>query len=337
VSGITARLLSKEDIQSLLSLERIIEIAEDLFRHMAEGDVFSPPKLSLPLQDTNVPGMHWINAMPAYLKHKNTVGIKWVNVTSENRKRGLPVTMGVILLNDATTGMPTGILDGTWITHARTGASTAIGARYFARSDSKVITVVGAGAQGRMGLEATSKLFQFEEVRVVDINKNTLKEFVQSMSEKLAVRMVPFESVQEATQDSDIVLLTTTAQEPLMQSDWARPGQYVTTVSCLCDLDPKFVDMSDKFVVDDTECAINRIRMMSGVEVPPQKVYADICAVAAGHRSKRENDQEIITYAPAGMGALDVAVAWEALTLAEKLDKGRDVLLAETANPDSAT
>ena len=333
MSGITVRVLSKEDIQAVLSLERIITITEEVFEHFGKGEVYSPPKVSLPLQDADQPGMHWINTMPAFLKYKNVVGMKWVNVTSENRSRGLPVTMGVILLNDATTGMPIGVLDGTWITHMRTGASTAIGARYFARADSKVITIVGGGAEGRSGLEAISKTFQFEQVRIVDINEVVLNDFVQEMTQKLAVSVVPFESVEEAVRESDIILLTTTAKEPLMLSEWSKPGDYVSTVSCFCDLDSNFITTSDKFLVDDKGCALHRIQTLAGIDIPDENVYGDICEVAAGKCSKRENDQEIITYTPVGMGAVDVGVALEALELAREKGVGKDVMLAQAFDP----
>jgi ornithine cyclodeaminase/alanine dehydrogenase-like protein (mu-crystallin family) len=330
MSRINVRVLTREDIRSLLSLDRIIETTEELFRHIAAGEASAPPKLSLPLSDAGVPGMHWINAMPAFLRYENTVGIKWVNVTSENRTRGLPVTMAVIILNDGTTGMPTAIMDGTWITHARTGASTAVAARHLARPDSEVITVIGAGDQGRWGLRATSRLFDFDEVRVVDIDESVLAEYVRTMSAELAATVRPFSTAREAVRDSDIVLLTSTAQEPLMLAEWAEPGQFITTVSCLCDLDPGCVEVSDKFVVDDVTCSLSRIRMMAGVDISAERVYADICQIATGEKAGREGDREIITYVPAGMGALDVAVASEALALAREQSRGHEVTLLES-------
>jgi len=188
MKGIKIRFFSKEDIKSLLTLAEIIKITEEVFEHFGKGDIYSPPKVSLSLQDMNLPGMNWINSMPAFLRYKNIVGIKWVNVTSENPKRGLPLTMGVIILNDPTTGMPIGILDGTWITHMRTGASTAIGAKLFARKNSKVITVVGGGAEGRSNLEAIARFFSFEEVRIVDIDKDVQDDFAKKMAKKLMLK-----------------------------------------------------------------------------------------------------------------------------------------------------
>lgn len=329
MEDIKLRFLSKEAIESVLSLDQVIKITEEVYEHFGKGDVHSPPKVSLPLQDLNLPGMHWINSMPAFLKYKRVVGLKWVNVTSENVKRGLPVTMGVIILNDALTGKPIAVLDGTWITHTRTGASVAIGAKYFARKDSGVITVVGCGAEGRTGLEAISRIFDFQEVRAVDINKKTRAEFVEQMTRKTGVKVAPFDSVKAAAKESDIIFLATTAEKPLMLSEWAKPGDFITTISCFCDIDHKFVDTADKIFLDDTECALGRIKMMAGLDIPEEKIYGDICEAAAGKKAKRENDQEIIVYSPAGMGAVDVGVAFEALELAGKKNLGQEMILAE--------
>ncbi len=321
--------LSKEDIESVLTLDDVLRVTEEVYARFGKGEVTSPPKVSLPLQEPSLPGMHWINSMPAFLKYQNIVGIKWVNVTSENRKRGLPVTMGTIILNAAATGTPIAILDGTWITHMRTGASIAIGAKYFARKDSKVITVVGCGAEGQTGLEATSRFFDFEEVHAVDINPEIQDAFVREMAKKTGVNIVPLDNVKDAVRDSDIVFLATTAEKPLMLCEWAKPGDFITTVSCFCDIDHKFVETSDKLFLDDTACALGRIRMMAGLDIPVEKVYGDITEVAAGKKAKRESDEEIITYSPAGMGAVDVGVAFEAFESAEKKNLGEMVSLGK--------
>jgi len=329
VPQIKVRVLSKEDIESVLTPGRIMEITEEVFAHFGNGEICSPPKVSVPLQDPGDPGMHWINSMPAFLRYRNVAGLKWVNVTSANSKRGLPVTMGVILLNDAATGMPIAVLDGTWITQMRTGASTAIGAKYFAREDSRVITVVGAGAEGRTNLTAIARCFDLDEARIVDIDKDARARFADAVSEELDLKVTETDTVKAAVATSDMVLLTTTAQEPLMLAEWAKPGDYITTVSCFSDLDHRFVDASDKLYMDDKECTLGRIRAMADLDIPEEKVYGDICEVAAGKKAKREHDREIITYTPAGMGAVDIGVALEALNLARERGLGKEVILAE--------
>jgi ornithine cyclodeaminase/alanine dehydrogenase-like protein (mu-crystallin family) len=274
--------------------------------------------------------MHWINSMPAFLEYENIVGIKWVNVTSENSKRGLPVTMGVIILNDATTGMPIAIMDGTWITHMRTAASTAIGAKLFARKSSKVITVVGCGAEGKTNLQALTRFFDFEEVRVVDINKNVRTDFAESMARRFNLTILAFDTVKEAARDSDIVLLATTARKPLMLAEWAKPGDYITSIAAFADLDPAFIHTADKIYMDDKNCAMIRVRTVAGLEINERDIFGDICEVMAAKKAKRENDKEIIVYIPVGMGAVDVGVAYEALTLAAAKNIGGRMELYES-------
>ena len=329
MKAIKVRFLSNKDVESVLNLDQVIKITGNVFTHFGQGEIYSPPKESLPLQAPGLAGMHWINSMPAFLKYKNVVGIKWVNVTSENLKRGLPVTMGVIILNDAATGMPIGIMDGTWITHMRTGASTAIGAKLFARKNSRIITVVGCGAEGRTNLEATARFFNFEEVHIVDISKKAMTDFAESMNKKHTFKVIAFRSVKEAVKESDIVLLTTTAQTPLMLAEWAKPGDFIATVSAFADLDPDIVGIADKIYLDEKECALRRIQKMANLAIDPANVCGDICEVMAGKKAKRENEREIIVYAPVGMGAVDVGVAYEAFTLAVAKNLGREMTLHE--------
>lgn len=114
-----------------------------------------------------------------------------------------------------------------------------------------------------------------------------------------------------------------------MRSEWVKPGDFITTVSCFSDLDHNFINISDKLFADDKECTLGRIRMMSGLEIPEDKVDGDICEVAAGKKAKRKDEKEIITYVPAGMGAVDIGIAFEAFKLAEKKNLGKKITLAE--------
>jgi len=329
MSQISLKVLSKEDVAELLDLESILSITEEVFKRFGNGEIYSPAKESLPLQEKSLPGMHWINSMPAFLKYEDIVGIKWVNVTSENIQRNLPVTMGVILLNDAITGLPIAIVDGTWITHIRTGASSAIGAKLFARKNSKIITLVGCGAEGLTNLIATCTYFDFEEIRLVDINPEAINQLKMKLPENLQSLVLAYDSVEKAVRESDIILLTTTAQIPLMKVAWAKPGDYISTISCFADIDPEFVQAADKLYMDDKECATKRVRMMSGVQCEDEDVFGDICEVMAGKIPARENDEEIIVYTPAGMGAVDVGVALEALKRSSKLTEQKEIVLAK--------
>jgi ornithine cyclodeaminase/alanine dehydrogenase-like protein (mu-crystallin family) len=317
--AIELRILSAEDIQSVIGLDEINTITEDAYRRTGSGNIECPTKVSLPLPGNDERHMHWINSMPALLKDEGIVGLKWVNVTSANRQRGLPVTMGTIILNDAETAVPLAIMDGTWITHMRTGASVAVGAKYFARRNSEVVTIIGAGSEGRSSLQALSRVFQIRRVNIVDLNRESCEAFVADQSAKVAAEFVIFDKAEPAVRDADIVILTTTARTPILMFDSAKPGDFICTISCMTDLHSQYITDSDKFIVDDIHCAPHRISAMAGLTVTPEMIHADICQILAGLRPGRENDDEIITYAPAGMGGVDLAVAYTAYRKA--LDK----------------
>lgn len=121
--------LSQADVASVgLTMAEIINALEEMFHEKGEGRVEMPPK----------PGIHtrpdaFIHAMPAYIPALESAGMKWVSGYPENQKRGLPYITGLLILNDAETGIPLSVMDCVWITAMRTGAATAVAAKYLAR------------------------------------------------------------------------------------------------------------------------------------------------------------------------------------------------------------
>ena len=115
-----------------------------------------------------------------------------------------------------------------------------------------------------------------------------------------------------------------------MLAEWAKPGDFIATVSAFADLDPDIVGIADKIYLDEKECALRRIQKMANLAIDPANVYGDICEVMAGKKTKRENEREIIVYAPVGMGAVDVGVAYEAFILAAAKNLGREMTLHES-------
>ena len=133
------RYLSQKDVASVgLTMAEIIKALEAAFREKGEGRTEVPPK----------PGIHpggkdsFIHAMPAYIPALKSAGIKWVSGFPENTKRGLPYISGLLIFNDHETGLPLAVIDCNWITAMRTGAATALSARYLARPESSTVGVL---------------------------------------------------------------------------------------------------------------------------------------------------------------------------------------------------
>src|SRR4030067_2914472 len=127
----------------------IIHLLEPAFKEKGAGRVEMPPK----------PGIHtspdaFIHAMPAYIPALNSAGIKWVSGYPANQQRHLPYISGLLILNDDQTGLPYAVMDCTWITAYRTGAASALSAKFLARPDSQVLGILACGVQGRTHLEA---------------------------------------------------------------------------------------------------------------------------------------------------------------------------------------
>lgn len=151
--------LSQADVEAVgLTMADVIEALEAMFHEKGAGWVEMSPK----------PGIHtrpdaFIHAMPAYIPALESAGIKWVSGYPESQKRGLPYITGLLVLNDPDTDVPLAVMDCVWITAKRTGAASAVAARYLARPDSEVVGILGCGVQGRSNLEALNVPF-FQDI-----------------------------------------------------------------------------------------------------------------------------------------------------------------------------
>ncbi len=163
--------LSRADVEAAgITMSEIIEALQTVFKEKGEGHTEMPPK----------PGIHpgggdnFIHAMPAYIPALRSAGVKWVSGFPGNAKQGLPYITGLLILNDSETGLPIAIMDCVWITAMRTGAATAVSARYLARPDSATVGVLGCGVQGRTNVEALKELFPVKRVMAYDVSTEAL-------------------------------------------------------------------------------------------------------------------------------------------------------------------
>jgi len=153
--------LSRADIEPIgFPMADMIACVQDALKERGKGDVEMPPKPGIhPAQDA------FIHAMPAYIPRMRAAGIKWIGGFPDNFKRGLPYISGLLILNDPDTGLPIVVMDGAWITAKRTGAATAVAAKYLARKDSRTFGILGCGVQGRTNLEALREVLKNLQVQ----------------------------------------------------------------------------------------------------------------------------------------------------------------------------
>ncbi|MFX1535600.1 MAG: ornithine cyclodeaminase family protein [Promethearchaeota archaeon] len=297
--------LSRRDVETVdVSMREIINALEHMFIEKAEGKVEMPPK----------PGIHtkpdaFIHAMPAYIPALNSAGIKWVSGYPENWKRGLPYIMGLLILNDPDTGVPIAVMDCTWITAKRTGAATAVAAKYLARKESSSVGIIACGVQGRSNLEALSCLFQLEKVKAYDIRQEAAQRFSKEMGEKF---QIPIEVVSNSADAVRMDLVVTSGPilknpSPAIKPGWLPKGSF----ACPVDFDSYWqsgaLREADKLATDDI-AQMNYYRSVGYFQQTPEP-YADLGEIVAGKKPGRESEDERIICINLGLALDDMATA----------------------------
>ena len=312
--------LSRADVQRLdVPITEVIHIVEKAFLEKAGGRVEVPPK----------PGVHpqknaFIHAMPAYIPEMRSAGVKWVSGFPDNPRRGLPYISGVIVLNDVETGRPVCVMDGTWVTAKRTGAATAVAAKYLAREDAKVLGIVACGVQGRSNLEALAVVCrELEDVRAYDISRSNLQRYVAEMSAQHGLEVVAVASPKKAVEGCDVVVTSGPILKnpnPVIEALWFKDGGF----ACALDFDsywrPAAMHSMDKFCTDDEDqLAYYKTQGYFG-NIP--HVYADLGEIVSGKKAGREKDTERIMSMNLGLAIEDMATAALIYEKAKKTNVG---------------
>lgn len=298
--------LSQEDVNTVgIGMPEIIEALEITFRAKGEGRTEMPPK----------PGIHpaadsFIHAMPAFIPDLKSAGIKWVSGFPENPQKGLPYISGLLILNDADTGLPLAVMDCVWITAKRTGAATAIGAKYLARPDSTVAGVLGCGVQGRSNVEALKVLFPLERVMAYDVDESAVTRYARDVQAELDLEVVPVKTPQEAVRGCDIVVTAgPILKKPhaTIQAGWLEEGAFASLVDFDSYWHPDAIAEVSKFCTDD----IDQLRLYQQMgyfqKIPP--LHADLGELATGSKLGRETAAERTITANLGLALDDMAVA----------------------------
>jgi len=298
--------LSRKDIETInLPMRDIIGALDAMFREKGEGKVEMPPKPGIhPLPDA------FIHAMPAYIPSLRSAGMKWVSGYPQNQAKGLPYISGLLILNDPETGIPTAVMDCTWITAMRTGAATAVAAKYLARKDSSSAGIIACGVQGRANLEALSCLFYLRRVRAFDIQPGIADAFARDMGKKLGIGIEAVDTPREAVIDLDLVVTSgpiLKKPSPVIEAGWLRRGGFASPVDFDSYWTGDALREADKLATDDLRQMEYYRREGYFRETP--KAYADIGEIAAGLKPGRESDDERIVGINLGLALDDMAVA----------------------------
>jgi alanine dehydrogenase len=313
-------LLSRGDIAASLTMPKCIELVGRVFKAHGQGNAVMPPKLKLIMAEAD----GWINAMPGYLTEINAAGLKWAGGWANNPSCGMPYIMAEMFLIDPETGRLKAVLEAGYITNLRTGAATAVAAKYLARKDAGSIAIIGAGDQGRMQLRALRWAFDVDDIRITDVFPEAAGAFAKEMSAELGVAVRPVSDACTAVDGADIIVTATTADEALIQKGWVSPGAFIASVGSYPELDPELVMSADKIIVDSwaQHCVRGEIfRLIEQGRLTREEIHGEMGDVAAGNIPGRESDEEVIVAGLVGLGTHDVACAAHVVETA--LQEGR--------------
>lgn len=309
-------LLTESQVQGLLTIDEVMQAVELAFAEKGLNRAEMPPKLYIFYQKYNGD----LRAMPSYLEGLDISAVKVVNVHPNNKaKFDLPTVMATVVLIDPRNGAPIAIMGGTCITDMRTGAAGGVAARYLARKDSRILGLVGAGAQAKTQLIALLSLYgRLEEVRVWSRTKETREGFIASMKQTCSQnisRMVPVEHVEDAVRGADIVTTTTPSRTPIVMNDWISAGTHINCIGADApgkqELDPKILKRA-KIVVDDMEQASHsgeiNVPMSQGI-LKTTDIWSEIGEIVAKLKQGRSGPDEITVFVSTGLAIQDAVTA----------------------------
>lgn len=308
--------LSKKDLERVLTMKDTIDAVQEAFKGLALGEVEMPMPYIIDVRKHN--GVWGVKS--ALINNLDVVGVKLSSGYFENpTKYNLPSITGVVILADAKMGIPLAVMDALTITAYRTGAIAGVAARFLARKDSKIAAIFGAGVQGRTQLIALSEVLKLDEARVYDVIHEASIKYADEMSKKLGIEVKAVKSVEEALKGVDVVSTATPSKTPYIKAEWVPSGTHITTVGSdhkgKQELDSQ-IYYKAKVVVDKREVALEKDYLK------PELIYAELGEVIAGKKPGRTSDSEVTIMDSSGLGIQDVAAALVAYRLAKMRNIG---------------
>ncbi len=218
------RLLSADDIRRALPMRDCIAVMKQAFADFSAGRAEIPQRVVFPVGEEGT-----VLVKPGHLPGR-ALGAKIVSVFPGNASRDLPVVPGLVVLLDLATGIPTALLDGTFLTAWRTGAAGGAATDLLAAPDASVGALFGAGDQAVTQLLAMDAVRDFEEIRVYARTPATREAFVDRYRDQVDARLVAVDSPTAAVERAQVVTAATTSNEPVFAGIDLTPGTHVTGV-----------------------------------------------------------------------------------------------------------
>jgi ornithine cyclodeaminase len=347
---VTFRLLTEADVKAVLSMDDLIETMTSALQRFSSGQVTQPVRTVIPVKEDAFAGF-----MPAFVQRArdsrrsspaaaseggSSLGAKIVTVFGGNHARGLDSHLASIVLMDPETGALLALLDGRYITEARTAAVSAVSSRLLARKTAASLAIIGSGVQARSHLEALSRIHALREVSVWSPQKSHRDQFVEwaktatgCASDAHPRHIRSASDAHQAVVGADLIVLVTSSPTPVLEDGWVRPGAHVISVGACRpnqrEMDPALVARARLFVDSRAAALVESGDVVLGMQEQrfgADHIVAELGELVAGAPGRR-TDAEITIFKSLGLAVEDVTAADVAYRRAKERGIGRELTL----------
>ncbi len=320
--------LNALDVEALdLTDAEIIAAVEGGLAAQGRGETVIEPRMHLMPEAANG---HFNVLRGAFRAPIALAGVKVISDFVDNYKQGLPSELGLLLLMDPSNGVPKAIVDGSHLTDMRTGAVTAIGAKYLARKGSKILGHVGARGTAYWNVRLLDSLFGFDEIRVHSRRPESRDAFAARLEADLGKKITVTQDWRSCVEGADIVVEASrlNAPEPMLRTDWIKPGAFVVPYGTMSAVELSLTDIMSKLVVDDWgQCKGGQFgSLRAHVEagkLSEATLHAEMGEIVAGLKPGREREDETILFWHRGLSLSDIALGHFMLEKAAKRGLGQ--------------
>jgi ornithine cyclodeaminase/alanine dehydrogenase-like protein (mu-crystallin family) len=320
--------ISEAEVRSVLTMPATIEAVEDISRKEAAKEVIVHPRRRFEL-----PGGGFFHYMAAMHQSAGFLAMKQYTYVRGKLQFLVP-------LYEISTGELLALIEADYMGQLRTGAASAVAAKYLARADASVAAIIGTGGQARTQLEAVAHVRKLKSARVYGRDAQRREAFCREMSEKLSLPVQSAGSAAEAVRGADILCTATTASQPVVSGADFSAGLHINAIGAnhahKKELDDQAVASADVIVVDSIEQSRQEAGDLIMAFRDDEFCWTGVkklSDVVAGKTSGRTSDGEVTLFKSNGIASWDLAAAIEVYALAREKGLGRELPLWKVNSP----
>jgi ornithine cyclodeaminase/alanine dehydrogenase-like protein (mu-crystallin family) len=350
------RVLSNDDVRSVLGMTETMAALRAGYAELHTGEASYGPRIDYYLPTGRPSDYYQWGSMVGASRHFGVVAIRmksdiasWPDGRTQEKYCLRPgLYCGLIMLFDASTGVPAALIQDGYLQHMRVGGAAGIGTDLLARPGPQTIGMLGSGGMARTFLHAFALVRPIRGVRIYSPNAGHRETYAAEMTEALGVPVMAVASAEEAVRSAGIVASATDSMHPTFDPAWLSPGAHVVCVTRR-ELGDALVERADRVVqlgvhtvpygtpVPMMEWKAGGIaayvagRPEERALIPPSRVhetgeYPTLTDVEAGHAPGRTSPEEVTLFVATGTQGLQfAAVGGQALRLAAERGLGHDI------------